>query len=72
MGKLAKLAGTEALKGQVVVTDQKGLTTVYDDEDAALKGIGDVKVEHRRGAFFVVEAETAKPPRAALAMEDDS
>jgi|GEM_PF-6056722 len=52
MGRLAEIAGTENLTGQVAFTSAAGVTQTFEDEDTALKAIGSKKVFHHRGAFF--------------------
>lgn len=52
MGRLAELAGAEALKGKVSVTDDKGVTRTFDSEAEALEFVGGRDVEHKRGGFF--------------------
>lgn len=52
MGKLAELAGTSVLTGQVTFTDAGGFTRSFEGEDEALKAIGSKEVFHHRGAFW--------------------
>jgi len=64
MGKLAELAGTPKLKGQVGVTTLKGVTTVYGGEAEAEIACVGMQLEHRRGAFFEKAPEAPKAPKA--------
>ena len=53
-GQLATLAGASRLKGVVLVTDARGTTHRYADEESAelVWGPRSAQLEHRRGAFF--------------------
>ena len=69
MTQLAALAGATKLTGKVSITDRKGVTTLYDNEDAAHDAWKDKldRLEHRRGAFF--EKPKAAPKKAEPAIE---
>ena len=58
---LAELAGANTLRGKVCVTDAKGITHHYENEEAANDVWGGKvsSLEHRRGAFFEVATKPA-------------
>lgn len=59
--KLSELAGTDRLTGPVCVTDSKGMTHTYADEDAAAAAWSGKRLEHRRGAFFEMAGPAPAP-----------
>ena len=52
---LSVLANANELYGAVSVTDTHGVTTLYASEQEAWRACQGLMLEHRRGAFFVVE-----------------
>jgi hypothetical protein len=64
--KLSEIAKAGKLRGKVCITDARGVTHEYADEQAAYAAWKDNidSLEHRRGAFFVKAAAVEEQPKS--------